>query len=166
MDGAGGGFRIIPARAGFTRRGAVPEERDRDHPRSRGVYTKPSTMFSSRLGSSPLARGLLYSKKLNARECGIIPARAGFTPAGSVIMSAAADHPRSRGVYQASSSVRSAHPGSSPLARGLHLVDARATAGGRIIPARAGFTSPPGTCGPGGTDHPRSRGVYVPVRDA
>ena len=54
----------------------------------------------------------------------------------------------------------SAIRGSSPLARGLLLRRARAGAGRRIIPARAGFTSPlraPATCT---ADHPRSRGVY------
>ena len=50
------------------------------------------------------------------------------------------DHPRSRGVYDA------------PTVRPLRQ--------GRIIPARAGFTSRRrGGCG-AGRDHPRSRGVY------
>ena len=52
--------------------------------------------------------------------------------------------------------------GSSPLARGLHMHIVASGALTGIIPARAGFTSPwagPGTCS---TDHPRSRGVYVP----
>ena len=50
--------------------------------------------------------------------------------------------------------------GSSPLARGLRVVDQSPVGGVGIIPARAGFTAwrtPPG--GSGG-DHPRSRGVY------
>ena len=50
--------------------------------------------------------------------------------------------------------------GSSPLARGLRDAILTTITGGRIIPARAGFTlsllkdqwSP--------SDHPRSRGVY------
>ena len=50
--------RIIPARAGFTRRRAgVPVPRP-DHPRSRGVYTSASRSFWGWAGSSPLARGL------------------------------------------------------------------------------------------------------------
>ena len=50
--------------------------------------------------------------------------------------------------------------GSSPLARGLHLVQVRGRALERIIPARAGFTPrrPPWPTRP--RDHPRSRGVY------
>ena len=50
--------------------------------------------------------------------------------------------------------------GSSPLARGLlvHLIGL--IAGGRIIPARAGFTPDAPTAPTSPTDHPRSRGVY------
>ena len=51
--------------------------------------------------------------------------------------------------------------GSSPLARGLHPAGSEEDAGGRIIPARAGFTETGcfGSVGEG--DHPRSRGVYL-----
>ena len=51
--------------------------------------------------------------------------------------------------------------GSSPLARGLHQVGRRHAVERRIIPARAGFTSPMVRGGPAATDHPRSRGVYA-----
>ena len=50
--------------------------------------------------------------------------------------------------------------GSSPLARGLRLVEQIRTAQGGIIPARAGFTQGVGQGSPGWRDHPRSRGVY------
>ena len=50
------------------------------------------------------------------------------------------DHPRSRGVY-----------------RGIRSLQC---AGGRIIPARAGFTSTTGRSSAPPWDHPRSRGVY------
>ena len=53
-----------------------------------------------------------------------------------------------------------ASAGSSPLARGLPADDAKAVAKGRIIPARAGFTSTPSGAALYGQDHPRSRGVY------
>ena len=73
--------RIIPARAGFTG-GRVQHDRlPRDHPRSRGVYVRAWRMCSSVTGSSPLARGLLYSRFYSGAADGIIPARAGFTPA-------------------------------------------------------------------------------------
>ena len=51
-------------------------------------------------------------------------------------------------------------PGSSPLARGLRWGVQRELPIERIIPARAGFTSTSRTRSHGGTDHPRSRGVY------
>ena len=51
----------------------------RDHPRSRGVYSEHGHANVSDPGSSPLARGLrrlVIEATLNRR---IIPARAGFT---------------------------------------------------------------------------------------
>ena len=49
---------IIPARAGFTQ-GVGPRSHEHwDHPRSRGVYTRPLDAFALCDGSSPLARGL------------------------------------------------------------------------------------------------------------
>ena len=50
--------------------------------------------------------------------------------------------------------------GSSPLARGLHLYDQVVRSNDRIIPARAGFTTPAPTTPGSPPDHPRSRGVY------
>ena len=155
-----GGWRIIPARAGFTT--VTPDQsapnsdhprsrgvysgrptgsrRSRDHPRSRGVYMASRRLISSMMGSSPLARGLLAQEGGLLGGGRIIPARAGFT------------------LLQ---SMRVMSPwGSSPLARGLRGSAAGSSSGERIIPARAGFT-----CSPAGwtvtpRDHPRSRGVY------
>ena len=70
---------IIPARAGFTAVPAQHREGPPDHPRSRGVYSRPPPC--------PSAPG------------GIIPARAGFTASKSSPAVKMADHPRSRGVY-------------------------------------------------------------------
>ena len=71
--------RIIPARAGFTRRRRRCSGPPPDHPRSRGVYSYEWTALRSRSGSSPLARGLLYQDRKRGIVVGIIPARAGFT---------------------------------------------------------------------------------------
>ena len=70
---------IIPARAGFTggagaRPGLAP-----DHPRSRGVYSRPDGDATPGRGSSPLARGLPVPGPDRRHEGRIIPARAGFT---------------------------------------------------------------------------------------
>ena len=51
------------------------------------------------MGSSPLARGLLDGLDADAALVGIIPARAGFTPAAPPTRTGGPDHPRSRGVY-------------------------------------------------------------------
>ena len=70
---------IISARAGFTPgRGAAALDWE-DHPRSRGVYSRPSGTASWPPGSSPLARGLHCTGGDGGWQCRIIPARAGFT---------------------------------------------------------------------------------------
>ena len=71
----------------------------------------------------------------------IIPARAGFTDKREWSSSISRDHPRSRGVYRGGFSEEVGGYGSSPLARGLPLRRAFLDESGRIIPARAGFTS-------------------------
>ena len=133
----------------------------RDHPRSRGVYAHPPRHSLLAGGSSPLARGLLIPNPSSGPRSRIIPARAGFTRAQRARQPSAWDHPRSRGVYSPLLCVLRHTPGSSPLARGLPCSLHHISHSIRIIPARAGFTSPaPGLCCPS-TDHPRSRGVYL-----
>ena len=173
---------IIPARAGFTglrrRRRRAPA----DHPRSRGVYGAPSCTGggapgSSPLarglprfrggvpqipaGSSPLARGLPQGIGADATVYRIIPARAGFTRWSCPGRGRNRDHPRSRGVYKALFHRLPAGVGSSPLARGLRVVDGGQDRRRGIIPARAGFTRSEQDGSPGAWDHPRSRGVYI-----
>ena len=132
--------RIIPARAGFTNRHDRSNECPADHPRSRGVYTAPVLQVSRADGSSPLARGLPRRIEESALERGIIPARAGFTPATPTEQRSVPDHPRSRGVYAATPKNAAKRKGSSPLARGLPMRCTGLFARARIIPARAGFT--------------------------
>ena len=111
-------------------------------------------------GSSPLARGLRRYSARAAACRGIIPARAGFTGRTRGRARRTRDHPRSRGVYYMFGSSLQRHTGSSPLARGLHPVQAGAQAVPGIIPARAGFTVCRIWFQCLGRDHPRSRGVY------
>ena len=152
--------RIIPARAGFTRRPAVDRYPGRDHPRSRGVYPPTPTLWGRRRGSSPLARGLPPITHGALPTTRIIPARAGFTLGVRLTGVKRRDHPRSRGVYEYGPCGDSPTVGSSPLARGLQgdVVPVQRTDG--IIPARAGFTGVPRFFLPPLSDHPRSRGVY------
>ena len=70
---------IIPARAGFTSTTCLGATLAGDHPRSRGVYRRPSARLRTTRGSSPLARGLLETQRAQTRAVRIIPARAGFT---------------------------------------------------------------------------------------
>ena len=155
--------RIIPARAGFTRPTLRPVRTPRDHPRSRGVYRQFPRFRTSKVGSSPLARGLRANELKGWLDHGIIPARAGFTSSRRHPITVQRDHPRSRGVYRVLSLVNGTKRGSSPLARGLLQYSTRWLQWQRIIPARAGFTVTHlgrRVCPP---DHPRSRGVYFGV---
>ena len=121
-------------------------------------------MRPRRCGSSPLARGLRLGELRDRADLRIIPARAGFTPRRPPGGSPGRDHPPSRGVYAQTARYAVSHLGSSPLARGLRGPRRRAHQGGRIIPARAGFTTRWRRSSRTRSDHPRSRGVYVPTR--
>ena len=154
-------LRIIPARAGFTRPGWWRWAWTGDHPRSRGVYGSGSAHQMMAGGSSPLARGLPRPLVLVGAPDRIIPARAGFTGDAAREQPGRSDHPRSRGVYDASASHSSLRAGSSPLARGLPRRRHDQWPRRRIIPARAGFTRPRRSGPRRRRDHPRSRGVYV-----
>ena len=90
---------IIPARAGFTAGSSVVDAFHGDHPRSRGVYRNFAARFPTKEGSSPLARGLLWTVDGTLARNRIIPARAGFTRRGGIMRRGPRDHPRSRGVY-------------------------------------------------------------------
>ena len=152
--------RIIPARAGFTPASSARAAGPRDHPRSRGVYPSPEERLDIGSGSSPLPRGFGVGVVEDDVGDGIIPARAGFTELGAGGGGTGADHPRSRGVYIPRYVDSLPTKGSSPLARGLRILCLKSVNSTRIIPARAGFTTPRRREHPISPDHPRSRGVY------
>ena len=131
---------IIPARAGFTRTRSPVAARSGDHPRSRGVYRPGAVAEGESEGSSPLARGLQDPRQRAHVPDRIIPARAGFTLRVRRAWLRRRDHPRSRGVYNPRPGGSGPLRGSSPLARGLPVLEAGCACGARIIPARAGFT--------------------------
>ena len=151
---------IIPARAGFTQTNDPDAVRELDHPRSRGVYVSSVSPVYRRMGSSPLARGLLEAGLAVEIEARIIPARAGFTRYSRGEAESVEDHPRSRGVYDVTGVLYRADGGSSPLARGLRQVRHLGGVHARISPARAGFTRSDTPLSRTTWDHPRSRGVY------
>ena len=73
---------------------------------------------------------------------GIIPAYAGSTPRGSLMIDAAADHPRLRGVDLLDREGLSVTAGSSPLTRGRQATALHPQGHLGIIPAYAGSTHP------------------------
>ena len=138
---AGAGRRgLIPARAGRTVPVRTMTRRVRAHPRSRGADAVSVALALVGEGSSPLARGGPGAVRLRARAIGLIPARAGRTRSHATRAPAAGAHPRSRGADPGPLVARPARTGSSPLARGGHLLEPLALKLRGLIPARAGRT--------------------------
>ena len=131
-------------------------------------------------GSSPLARGARDVDVGEDPEPGLIPARAGSTSSSGTPGGGESAHPRSRGEHTADDTTSSMQRGSSPLARGALIARdvnrfyrgssplARGAPGAcrcggrgrRLIPARAGSTSPSGPASTTSAAHPRSRGEH------
>ena len=157
-----GGNRVgsSPLARGLPPKPESPHRSSSDHPRSRGVYRSLHVSDGVAGGSSPLARGLPASHPRPPPSTRIIPARAGFTDFLLQVGDMSEDHPRSRGVYGAVLMDAYGDLGSSPLARGLPVSTHADRITRRIIPARAGFTTPRSRTPASGRDHPRSRGVY------
>ena len=131
-------------------------------------------------GSSPLMQGTFFDELLalvagrfiparagNTHNpegalagVGLIPARAGNTFCVRLSHAPTGAHPRSRGDHIFPSTVTVEDMGSSPLARGPHVVSPLRVNGQGFIPARAGTTA----CIFLGTSlswaHPRSRGDH------
>ena len=130
------------------------------HPRSRGEHDRARVEALRRYGSSPLARGTreMASGKISVAR--FIPARAGNTKTPALSGLSLPVHPRSRGEHRRRREFDENIDGSSPLARGTHVVPPAAAVLDRFIPARAGNT----TCAVPGdrlrTVHPRSRGEH------
>ena len=121
LDGRGlaaSSWRIIPARAGSTRRWDHAVSRRRDHPRSCGEHMCLCVGVEELLGSSPLVRGALGRREAHVGGLGIIPARAGSTMCAATWLVGTEDHPRSCGEHRGASRQMVAQEGSSPLVRG------------------------------------------------
>ena len=136
-----------------------------DHPRACGANVVIGDGLIPVAGSSPRVRGKPAGHRRT--ECGsrIIPARAGQTSASHLCRWAGPDHPRACGANVNWLVAPSSMYGSSPRVRGKPSPTATTRARGRIIPARAGQTSP---CCPhaiGSSDHPRACGANVVVSE-
>ena len=115
----------------------------------------------TRLGSPPLARGILDGAWKGLKTTGITPACAGNTIKKRHYPTALGDHPRLRGEYLSSMRGGYCQRGSPPLARGIRLLDLSEVNGQRITPACAGNTKDGLYIEHAGGDHPRLRGEYL-----
>ena len=109
-------------------------------------------------------RGLHVNGQDDDNTSGIIPARAGFTTNFKPDSGGVTDHPRACGVYILTIRSPKEPRGSSPRVRGLRVLGRLRGCGGRIIPARAGFTASLYAEVYAQPDHPRACGVYLAVR--
>ena len=114
--------RLIPARAGNTKWDTAEIKPAAAHPRSRGEHGTYTVSTEIQSGSSPLARGTRCAVSGARGWCRLIPARAGNTAHLLPHRLARSAHPRSRGEHIVFFRVSNARRGSSPLARGTHLL--------------------------------------------
>ena len=116
------GLRLIPARAGNTCGAGSACVEEAAHPRSRGEHSTLESTGWERRGSSPLARGTQLRHHAPGYPARLIPARAGNTRWAASPLSPPTAHPRSRGEHAESARTTGMALGSSPLARGTHLL--------------------------------------------
>ena len=152
--------RLIPACAGTTYK-VIPRLRQIwAHPRLRGDYREKSTDSPSSRGSSPPARGLHCTKAVSSSFARLIPACAGTTLHDNGVNTRIGAHPRLRGDYITTLTPLKTAQGSSPPARGLHLLFSSFRCPSRLIPACAGTTPTPNRNCRCPLAHPRLRGDY------
>ena len=120
----------------------------------------PVAVSDEALGSSPLARGTRKGYQWSFDKPGLIPARAGNTPAVVVGCFAEWAHPRSRGEHCLAGRRAVRVLGSSPLARGTHVCRVGSVEVKGLIPARAGNTLADEMYRLAHRAHPRSRGEH------
>ena len=131
---------LIPARAGRTPKANPSFHINGAHPRSRGADSAFNSQTGRGGGSSPLARGGRLGAFDGDGRAGLIPARAGRTPARLLRPWRRRAHPRSRGADSSTFRLVPRMMGSSPLARGGLEAQLVAGAAHGLIPARAGRT--------------------------
>ena len=136
-----------------------------DHPRACGANSDGHRGEWGPDGSSPRVRG----KRTSSPRCGIggriIPARAGQTTIPRAERFPKTDHPRACGANAVGCPRCRGVRGSSPRVRGKPHGLAIPGVQVRIIPARAGQTSPPIMVYGWPTDHPRACGANWSMPD-
>ena len=156
---------LIPAHAGKTVMVRPLDWSAGAHPRSRGENMSPAVSPPVTMGSSPLTRGKLTSRRKNDQFPGLIPAHAGKTLPGTRPRGGRRAHPRSRGENFSATSTMRKRLGSSPLTRGKRELLSACLDNAGLIPAHAGKTSIRAIGKNGSRAHPRSRGENHRVGD-
>jgi len=153
--------RLIPAGAGSTWWGSFLRFYVSAHPRWRGEHIIGGIATAVAGGSSPLARGALLVVCLIGLVRRLIPAGAGSTDSQMKIALSDPAHPRWRGEHSNRSANAFDMPGSSPLARGAHILQLLELRGQRLIPAGAGSTQREPRPVDEAPAHPRWRGEHM-----
>ena len=110
---------ITPTCVGNTTREIGEFIWDGDHPHLRGEYRATGSAASRKLGSPPLAWGILQKEIADIRKYRITPTCVGNTTNDGRPQTINQDHPHLRGEYWANASSSFAVSGSPPLAWGI-----------------------------------------------
>ena len=149
---------LIPARAGKTMFALVSAAKSTAHPRACGENQPEDGAEITLGGSSPRVRGKLEGPRRRGAETGLIPARAGKTPARPRRSRPSRAHPRACGENENSCASTHWASGSSPRVRGKLGPRCGSRRRPRLIPARAGKTSSSPPAQSGTWAHPRACG--------
>ena len=134
--------RLIPARAGKTRRVWRGHQGTTAHPRAGGENFKCRDEIRDSTGSSPRGRGKLGSDSMSMVGNRLIPARAGKTGSKRDAGCWSRAHPRAGGENHGRARMTPRWTGSSPRGRGKPDRESPPHSARRLIPARAGKTVP------------------------
>ena len=119
------GYRLIPARAGNTKRFTFRGVFSAVHPRASGEHCRPLVSSQKLAGSSPRERGTLMRYMAKDCEYRFIPARAGNTCPSSCRRAGLPVHPRASGEHDSCADRSAGDSGSSPRERGTHRNNTR-----------------------------------------
>ena len=153
--------RLIPARAGTTTTTKETQHEMQAHPRAGGDHDLSLSRGCVGTGSSPRGRGPPGSPPREWGQHRLIPARAGTTRARPPRRHGGPAHPRAGGDHASEARDTGTPSGSSPRGRGplcAHICGADAD---RLIPARAGTTTPTRCAARSSPAHPRAGGDHV-----
>ena len=128
------------------------------HPRAGGENVPSRAVGGPLGGSSPRGRGKPGSSERWLFGLGLIPARAGKTRIVCHVFSTPEAHPRAGGENWTGTWDGVSGFGSSPRGRGKHALSGGTRATERLIPARAGKTSPRSSRAWSISAHPRAGG--------